>query len=140
MGFTVEMDELEYRIVGDGEGQEGETVPYGEVATLKVGDAIYYAHTEDPDATEVPVYRVDNVTLIPSEVVDVQFTDDGDTASTVVDEDDEGDGEDDGEEEEEEEEEETGRTTGRTMRTTRTTGRTTGRRRRVVEQTTKQGT
>jgi hypothetical protein len=84
--FQVQTDEETYRIVS-ADGQEGGIVEYGEVATLKVGDDIYYACVTDPDTIDADVYRVDSVSVVPSEIVEAEFEDEED------DDDETGDGE-----------------------------------------------
>ncbi len=71
--MKIEMDEMEYRVVGDG-GEEGPETEYGEVAVLRVGSAVYYAVIDDPNETPLPVVvRVDTVTEMPTEHEDVDF-------------------------------------------------------------------
>jgi hypothetical protein len=124
--MTVEMDLEEYRI-SSADGQLGQETPYGDVAVLRVGAAIYYAVVDDPDATEATVYRVDAVSTVECKVEDVSFetmVDEGEEGEDVVevatgaevpgpgeeeeedDEDDEDEGEDEDEEEGEEDDEE----------------------------------
>lgn len=72
--FTVQMDEDEYRICGPTD-EEGEAVPYGELATLAIGPAIYYCLIEDPKSDTPQVLRVDSVSKMPTEVEEVEFQD-----------------------------------------------------------------
>jgi hypothetical protein len=72
--FTVQMDEEEYRIVGP-DGEEGDAVAYGELATLVIDEAIYYCSIEDPNSETPVVYRVDNVSRMQTETEEVTFED-----------------------------------------------------------------
>jgi hypothetical protein len=75
MPFEIQLDEDNeiYRICGP-DGEEGELVPYGEIATLKIGDAIYYC---DEDAAvgdeDLEVYEVVNVRKMESEELTAVF-------------------------------------------------------------------
>jgi len=72
--FSVQMDEDGYRIVGP-EEEEGDVVDYGDLATLTIGEAIYYCMIEDPNSGEKPrVRRVDSVSIMPTQAEDVEFT------------------------------------------------------------------
>lgn len=74
--FTVQLDVEEYRIVGPGgDDEEGDAVEYGELATLKIGEAIYYCLLEDPNADTPVVYRVDRVSAMPTINEEVVFED-----------------------------------------------------------------
>jgi hypothetical protein len=106
--MRIEMDETEYRIVGD-DGEEGPETEYGEVAVLRVGEAVYYAVIEDPNEGTPVVYRVDAVSEVPTTVEDVVFegADDavaGDDEDEDEDEDEDDEAEADDEEEDDEEE------------------------------------
>jgi hypothetical protein len=70
--FKVEMDEENYRLVGP-DGEEGPIVPYGQMATLTIESAVYYANVEDGNEDAPKVYVVTAVKIVPAEVEDVQF-------------------------------------------------------------------
>ena len=82
-GYTIQLDETEYRIVGPA-GEEGPIVPYGDTATLCVdGGATYYCHITEEQAVDIAsvvpeprVLRVDNVSEMPTELLEVEFPDD----------------------------------------------------------------
>lgn len=90
--FKVEMDEENYRLVGP-DGEEGPIVPYGQMATLTIDEAIYYANVDDGNEDSPKVYAVTAVKVVAAEVEDVEFK--------VIEE-----GVEEGDEEESEEEEE----------------------------------
>jgi hypothetical protein len=75
--FQIQMGEEEYRIVSS-DGQEGPVVPYGEIATLKIGKDYYYADVEDENSQDVKICRVDSVTLIKTEMIEAEFDDEED--------------------------------------------------------------
>jgi len=70
--FTVQMGEEDYRLVGP-EGEEGVMVPYGNVATLVIEDAIYYSLVDDPDADKPEVFQVIEVKRMNCEAEEVDF-------------------------------------------------------------------
>jgi hypothetical protein len=76
--FTIQADEEKYRIV-TADGQESETVVYGEPTIIKVGEDYYYACCDvdkDGELSDGEVFRIDSVTPVTTEVVDVEFEDD----------------------------------------------------------------
>lgn len=97
--FTVQFAEEEFNIVGP-DGEESEAVQYGDIATLKIGAALYYCEVKDPENETPRVLRVDQVTAMPTEMEEVEFTDEDESGGPVL------VGTEDEEEEEEEEEEE----------------------------------
>lgn len=70
--FTVQMDEDYYRLCGP-DGEEGQLVPYGETAILKIDEALYYCHVEDGDEDAPVVYEVLTVKRLDSDTEDVEF-------------------------------------------------------------------
>ena len=80
--FTVQMSEDEYRIVGP-DGEEGCAAEYGEVATLKIDGAIYYADLdEETDAPQV--FCVQTVKLMPANAEFVDFEEEEDDSGPVL--------------------------------------------------------
>jgi hypothetical protein len=79
MPFTIQMSEEEFRILGP-EGEEGCAVEYGEVATLAIGPAIYYAEAQSAD--EKPnVMRVATCKPMPTMVEEVEFEEEEEDAA-----------------------------------------------------------
>lgn len=105
--FTVQFDEQEYNIMGP-DGEEGEAVHYGDIATLVIGAAIYYCHVQDPNDEKPRVMRIDSVTVMPTTMEEVEFQDAPEAAGPVLvgeeeeDEDEDEDGEEDGQAEQDE--------------------------------------
>lgn len=98
--FKVEGGIEHYRIVGPN-GEEGERVPYGTIATLEIGVDIYFCNGKDPDAEEYTLYRVNESQEVDAITEDIIFDDEeGDDPDISTGEDDEE--EEDGEEEDEE--------------------------------------
>lgn len=73
--FEVQLDDDNeiYRICGP-DGEEGELVPYGEIATLKIGDAIYYCDENAAVGDEdLKVFEVVNVRKMECEEIGAVF-------------------------------------------------------------------
>jgi len=73
--FTVEMDTEGYRLACEDEA--GAIVPYGEIAALGIGDAVYYTCIDEPDddaeIAALQVFRVDSITPFQCEVEETEF-------------------------------------------------------------------
>ena len=82
MSFTVQMAEEEFQILGP-DGEEGCIVDYGEVATLQIGQAVYYCLCADAEETPV-VMRVQSYRPMPTETEDVKFEDTDEDAEGPV--------------------------------------------------------
>lgn len=70
--FSVKMDELYYCITSP-EGEDGDMVPYGQRAMLEDGKDIYTCLVEDSDDQSPEVFRVDELSLMHSEVDEVTW-------------------------------------------------------------------
>jgi len=74
--FTVQMGEEDYRIVS-ADGDEGQMVPYGSLATLWLeGDSVpmvYFCLVTDPDDEKPQVYCTDSVHRCQTEAEEVEF-------------------------------------------------------------------
>lgn len=91
--YVIEMDEEEYRIAGPG-GEVGDVVPYGEMATLRIGQWMYAVLVDDPNTESPPaIERFERRDTVDTEHEDVAF-DDEDEEDDEEDDDD-GDGDDD---------------------------------------------
>ena len=99
--FTIQTGVEKFRIVGpEGEDsdQVSDAVEYGEVAVLKIDEAIYYACIEDADAEDAAVMQVNSVKKQATEIEEVIF--DGEEAEEETEVDEEDDDEEDDEDEE----------------------------------------